>query len=351
MINFLIVGQGIGGSVLTARLKDFGKSVYVIDKLNPNASSQVAAGLVNPITGRRIVKSWMADTALPIAFDFYKKAEEKFGQRFFHSVDALELVGSVHELNEWTRRADEQDLQHYFSQESFEEASYRPCLKDFKKLMRITQSGWMNMPAYTKAIRESLISESAFSNEVFDYSQLKIHSDCIEYYGIEAEKIIFCEGYQCQNSPYWKEVPMLPAKGEIMTIECPSMPEDFIVLSGMFIIPIGNKRFRCGATYEWKFSDELPSAGGKVKLIDLLNENIKVPYTIIEHTAGVRPTVKDRRPVIGAHPTTDRVLIFNGLGTKGVMLSPLFSLQMAEWLEGKTQLNPEVNVNRFLKMR
>ncbi len=109
MINYLLVGQGLAGSVLAYKLRKKGYSVHIIDKFNPNSSSQVAAGLVNPVTGRRIVKSWMADLALPFAFSFYKEVEVEFGQQFFFPVDALEVVGSVHELNEWTRRAEEQD--------------------------------------------------------------------------------------------------------------------------------------------------------------------------------------------------------------------------------------------------
>ena len=140
---------------------------------------------------------------------------------------------------------------------------------------------------------------------------------------------------------------MIPAKGEIVVIRCNELPQDFILLSGMFIVPIGDHKFRCGATYEWKFKNELPTESGKTKLLEMLNDVIKVDFEIIEHTSGVRPTMKDRRPVIGMHPEFSNVGIFNGLGTKGVSLAPYFANQFVEYLENGGSLNIEVDVRRF----
>ncbi len=344
--DYMIVGQGIAGSTLAFMLRKKGKNVFIIDKFSANSSSQVAAGLVNPITGRRIVKSWMADEALPYAFQFYDDYKIETGDDVFHSVDALEVTGSVHEFNEWTRRMDEQNLTKYFRTEAPNDL-YRSKIREFIKLVRITSSGWMDIPLLVSGVRKIFESEMKFRNENFELSDLIISENRLSYQDITANNIIFCEGYKCLENKFWNYLPLIPAKGEIVVIKCPDLPQDFILLSGMFIIPIGEHRFRCGATYEWKFENELPTESGKSKLLGMLIDVIKVDFEIIEHTSGVRPTVKDRRPIIGMHPEYSNVGIFNGLGTKGVSLAPYFANHFIEYLENDGKLMSEVDVRRF----
>ncbi len=344
--DYLIVGQGIAGSVLALMLEKKGKSVFIIDKFSVNSSSQVAAGLVNPITGRRIVKSWMADEALPYAFKFYSDFEKEFGEKVFHSIDALEVTGSVHEYNEWTRRMDEQNLQHYFSDDAPNEL-YRDKIRDFVKLVRITSSGWLDLARFTSILRKKFLATNLLKDELFEFENLKVEESWISYKEINAKKIIFCEGYKCLQNKFWENVPLVPAKGEIVVIDCKDLPQEYILLSGMFIIPIGNNQFRCGATYEWKFENELPTETGKSKLLEMLNNVLKVEFEILQHTSGVRPTVKDRRPILGNHPNHQNIFIFNGLGTKGVSLAPYFANHFIEHLENDARLLSEVDVGRF----
>ena len=348
--DYLIVGQGIAGTVLALMLEKKGKSVFIIDKFSIHSSSQVAAGLVNPITGRRIVKSWMADEALPDAFQFYFEFEKEFGEKVFHSIDALEVTSSVHEYNEWTRRMDEQNLQHYFRQDAPNEL-YRGKIRDFIKLVRITSSGWLDIPRFTSIVRKKFLASNLIKDELFEQDQLKVEESGISYKGLFAKRIIFCEGYKCLENKFWEYIPLIPAKGEIVVIECKGLPQEFILLSGMFIIPIGNDQFRCGATYEWKFENELPTESGKSKLLEMLNNVLKTEFKIIEHTSGVRPTVKDRRPILGQHPDHQNVFIFNGLGTKGVSLTPYFANHFIEHLENDARLMSEVDVGRFSSMK
>lgn len=346
--DFLIVGQGLAGTVLASLLEKKGCSFSIIDKLNPNSSSRVAAGLVNPITGRRIVKTWKADEIIPFAQKYYSEYESTFSTNFFHTIDAVEQTSSIHEWNEWNRRMDEQEMSHYFHPDSPNE-SYREKIKDFIKLVRITSSGWLDLSTFLTLFRNKWIKENLLHEENFTFSELKHTDEGISYKGEAFKKIIFCEGYKCAESIYWNWIPMIPAKGEIAVIECKELPEDFILLSGMFFIPLGNHRFRCGATYEWNFTDELPSELGKQKLIKMIGEVIKIDWKLISHTAGIRPTVKDRRPILGAHSEHKNIFIFNGMGTKGVMLAPYFADQLVNHLlEGKL-IDPDVDVARFYK--
>jgi glycine/D-amino acid oxidase-like deaminating enzyme len=81
----------------------------------------------------------------------------------------------------------------------------------------------------------------------------------------------------------------------------------------------------------------------KSKLNSLINCN----YNIISHLAGVRPSSIDRRPIIGAHPEYKNLFVFNGLGTKGVMLAPYFSENFVNFYLKNEPLMDDVNVKRF----
>ena len=346
--DYLIVGQGLAGSVLSYLLIKEGKKVLVIDQLNRNSSSQVAAGLVNPITGRRIVKSWMADLLLPFAKNFYAKLEKDLDTTFYHHLDVLEVIYTVKEQNEWTSRMEEEGMKKYFKKVA-KEILYTGKISAFKKMIQISSSAWMDIPLFIELVRSRLVKSFSLLDDFFENSKLKIKTNSIEYGIYKSKNIIFCEGYKSFFNPLWNWLPFVPAKGEILLIECKELPEFFILLSSIFLIPVGNNKFRVGSTYEWNFSHEQPTEEGKLKLLNHLNNFLKIPFTIIEHRAGIRPTVKDRRPLIGHHPEHKNVLIFNGMGTKGVQLVPFFADQFINYLGGKEKLLEEVDIMRFYK--
>jgi glycine oxidase len=347
--DYLILGQGLAGTILSYQLLEAGYKVLVIDKINPNSSSQVAAGLVNPLTGRRVVKSWMADTLIPFAFNFYEEIGKKFNETFFIRKDILEVINSAEQLNEWTSRMNEKGLQNYSGGTASKE-NYTGKIMNFISLIRIGSSGWLNIPLFLSTFRKFFEDHSALLDEVFDYSDLEIEKEEIRYGLIRSKRIIFCEGFRTLQNPLWQNLPLIPAKGEILTIGCDELPQEYILMSGIFLIPMGDNLFRCGSTYEWDFTNELPSEQGKLKLVSQLNDFLKLPYTIIDHRAGVRPTVKDRRPLLGVHHSHPNVFLFNGMGTKGVTLIPWFSRHFIDFLENKTELDDEVNYQRFRKL-
>ena len=86
---------------------------------------------------------------------------------------------------------------------------------------------------------------------------------------------------------------------------------------------------------------------GFTELKSKLYELVCIPYEIVNHTWGMRPTTHDRRPILGAHPDHESVIIFNGLGTKGVSLAPHFSKVLIEWLENDQPINKEVDIHRY----
>ncbi|MEL6925977.1 MAG: FAD-dependent oxidoreductase, partial [Bacteroidota bacterium] len=102
-----------------------------------------------------------------------------------------------------------------------------------------------------------------------------------------------------------------------------------------------------GSTYEREFEDEQPTAHGKAHLAEALENILSVPFEILEHRAAIRPTVMDRRPLLGTHASYPQLSIFNGLGAKGASLGPYWSNEMADFLVLGKPLHPEVDIQRF----
>ena len=344
--EYLIIGQGLAGTVLAHNLLLREKSVLILDEYRSSTASRVAAGLFHAITGRRIVKSWMVEELQSFAEDFYTKQEKLLHANFFFPKNLIEIISSAHEFNVWSERLDDPGIAQYLAGKP-ELPIYENKLKKFLNLIALSGAGWMDIARYLESSFQYFSNKRILISGKFNSHDLKIQETNFEYKNIRTEKIIFCEGSDAIQNPFWKWVPFLQSKGEILTIESKSLPEDYILMKGLFIIPLGNYKFRVGSTYTWKYADEMPTDEGKQELKIKLEEIISVPFEIIEHKSAIRPTTKDRRPLIGEHPKVKNLFIFNGLGTKGVLLGPYFANEFAEHLISGKKMNSEVCLERF----
>src|ERR1700728_2720357 len=104
MLDYIVVGQGIAGSMLSWFLLQHGASVKVIDAYNPSSASNIASGITNPVTGRRFVKTWLADEIIPFAAGAYQNFEKLFGSPFYYPMPIIRLFDSVKAQNDWSTR-------------------------------------------------------------------------------------------------------------------------------------------------------------------------------------------------------------------------------------------------------
>jgi glycine/D-amino acid oxidase-like deaminating enzyme len=102
-----------------------------------------------------------------------------------------------------------------------------------------------------------------------------------------------------------------------------------------------------GATYENEFDSVEPTEKMLNELKRRLNKVLELEYTVVEHFAGIRPTVKDRRPLIGQHGDHQNLWIFNGMGSKAYSLAPLLSKELADSMVNNAPLHPEINYTRY----
>ena len=185
--------------------------------------------------------------------------------------------------------------------------------------------------------------------EFFDSGYIEFFEDSIQYKNIQAKNIIFAEGFGLHKNPFFNYLPLDGTKGELFIIKAPKLDLDVIVNTSVFILPLGGDLFKVGATYNWQDKTDLPTEEGKKELLERIKEILLCDFEIVKHFAGVRPTVKDRRPLIGTHHERKSLHILNGLGTRGVMLGPAMAKALFDKIENNTPLSPEIDIKRFHK--
>jgi len=344
-IDFLIIGQGLAGTLLGFELIKAQKKVFFIDFSGYQKSSEVAAGIVNPVVFRRLTKSWMIDKLYPQLLETYAQLESMLGEPFFFPLKIRKVFQKGDPVF-WEKKVLENSLEPYLS--------LMPDYSGHRLLMLPHGSGWVekggrvNLKRLLTTFRTYLISQNLILQESFDFDLLKAGMSNVHYKEIDARKIIFCEGHRASENPFFKEIIYKHTKGEILDLEIDNYQSDDILNKTIFLMPAGENRFRLGATYDWDHLDEIPTAFAKKELTSQLSQFLKTGFRVTGHQAGIRPTTHDRRPVAGLHPVLQTVGILNGLGSKGCILAPYFAKMFANYLCGEIKsISPEINVARY----
>jgi len=347
-VDFLIVGHGIAGISIYEHLASEGKSCLIINEEIKFSSSKVAAGLYNPITGRKMKQTWKANELFPYLQTFYNQLQNKLNAEILIEKSIYRPFASIEDQNEWLS---DQNENKKFIDKTFTSGHFQDVINDPFGGIMLKNSGFVDLNTLISAHKENLQKKEAYYAEKFHYDQLKTKSGNFIYADIEASNIIFCDGPLASN-PYFEWVPVAPVKGELLHIKLEKqLPEDVIFNKGVFILKHPKADYyRVGSTYEWKDLSTDPTEKAKNQIINKLNELIKVPYQIIDQVAGVRPATKDRRPLLGKHPVFDNMFIFNGLGTKGVSLAPYFAGSLANYILNNDELHDEVNISRYYSL-
>ena len=348
MLDFIIVGQGIAGTMLSWHLIKAGQKLVVIDNYSPSSASNIASGITNPITGRRFVKTWLADELLPYAEQTYQELEQFFEKEFLKPIKIFRVFDSVKSQNDWSTRCGTAEYKRYLSNTQI-------TYLDSEKVKN--QFGCFEINGGTKLLVENLLSvyrdylkhHNFLSDEEFDFNSLRISSSSVSYKGITAKKIIFCEGAGAIKNPYFKFLPFQLSKGECLNICIENFYDDRLISGEILLMPTdSSNEYYIGATHDWNFENSFPSDTGRNELLGNLSAVLQRSFDIVNQRAAVRPTVKDRRPFVGFHPEHPSIGIFNGMGTKGISLAPYFANHFVQNLLEERELMPEVDIKRFL---
>jgi glycine/D-amino acid oxidase-like deaminating enzyme len=349
MIDCIIVGQGLAGTVLAHTFNKEGKKILIVEEGSSDAASGVAAGIYNPVTGKRMVKTWKANAIFPYLKGFYKEMEVLLGEKFLYELPIYKPFGSIEEQNHWISQSSFSDVEDLVNT-SVPDFKYEKFINNKFGGFETLMSGYVDVVKMISLYRAFLIKNNSYTKKKFNFLDITFNEDHVEWNGVKSKKIIFCEGYKTTYNPYFKWLPFVLAKGELLTVKMEGVDTESIINKGVFILPMGQSVYKVGATYQWDYKDNNISESARDEITQKLDALVKVPYKIIKQESGIRPTVKDRRPILGLHPQFKTLGIFNGLGTKGVSLAPFFASMLYDFLEKGENLDPEVDIKRFIPL-
>ena len=346
MIDYLIVGSGLAGISFSEIALQNNKTILVLDNNSQN-STKIAGGLYNPVILKRFSEVGHAKEHLVIMNEFFSVLEKKLNCKVDFKIPILRKFFSVEEQNNWFTASDKANLASFLSINLISK-KYLSIDSPFG-YGEVLQTGYVDTALLVSKYKEYLISNKWFLEESFDYSLLQEEKNGIKYKDFKARHIIFAEGFGMHSNPYFKELPLDGTKGELLVIKAPLLDLDVILNTSVFILPLGNNLFKVGATYNWTDKTDKPTEEGKAELIEKLKEIINCDFEIVGHFAGVRPTVKDRKPLVGTYSDHNSIHIINGLGTRGVMLGPSMAKALFENIEFQILLDKTIDIKRFAK--
>lgn len=341
-MKILLIGQGVAGTLLAWTLRKRGLQVHIADGNLPGGSSLVAAGIINPVTGKRFVKSWRFDDFFPSARAAYLSLEQALNIKIWSEQSVVRLLATPEEVNDWSARCALPDYTAHLS-ESEDGGEWAALVRPGFHFGIIRRAARVDFPTLIFAFRQQLVSEGFFQQKTWEYGE-------VEKIKGEYDAMVFCEGYRGQDNPFFPNLPWQIAKGEALLIRIQDPRASSIgqmLKKTMTLVPVGGQVFWAGGSYQWHYPDLLPGESEKTFILEHLTGMLAAPFEIVGHVAGIRPTVKDRRPFIGQSPVEPKVFIFNGLGTKGALLAPYWAEHMASYLIDGKLLDKEVDIGRF----
>lgn len=347
-IDVLIIGQGISGTFLSYYLEKEGRRFIVIDDNYVNAPSKIAAGIINPVTGRRLVTVWMSEEVLPFAWKAYQQIGQELKITAISQKTIIDFFPNPFMRESFLQKIETGD----------QYVHTYPEQNHFNHLFHYELGCGEIRPVYTAhleallpAWRKQLSASGNLREERFEQSQLEVMDNGVQYKDIIADKIIFCDGTSSFDNPFFKSLPFAPNKGEALVAEIPGLPTEHIFKKGLMLVPMLQKdHFWIGASYVWDFADANPSASFRQSTEQALKHWLKIPFTIVGHRSGLRPATLERRPFVGFHPHYPPIGILNGMGTKGCSLAPFFAKQLTDNLVYQLPVSKDADVTRFTKI-
>lgn len=348
MVDYLIVGSGLAGICFAETAMRNGKTFLIIDDFSVS-SSKVAGGLYNPVILKRFSLVWKAAEQLEYGLQFYDAIEEKLAITFLHHLPVYRKFVSVEEQNNWFSASDQPKLSPFLSLDIISK-KYEGIDSPFG-FGEIFRTGYLDMGVFLDSCNQFFLGKQLLLSETFDHNLVEPHQDYIQYKEIQAKSLIFAEGFSMHKNPFFNDLPLDGTKGELLIIKAPKLDLDVIINSNLFVLPLGDDLYKIGATYNWSDKTSSPTPEGKAELLIRLMELLTCDFEVVEHLAGVRPTVNDRRPLVGVHPEHKNLYVLNGLGTRGVMLGPWLAKSLFEFIEQDIALDDQINIQRFYKKR
>ncbi|NBB78867.1 MAG: FAD-dependent oxidoreductase [Verrucomicrobia bacterium] len=346
----LIVGAGLAGCLLAWRLHGVGARVRLIGSASRPSAFRVAAGVINPVTGRWMTKSWNFDSLLPVAETTYRETETALGIGVYHPIPGIRFCQNADDVKRLGRRLRNPRYANVLGNR-LPPGEASPLFRDAHGAFEIESAAYVDLPELVDALRRFFKREGLYDDVTFRYDALGNRDGLWHYQGIDAATVIFCEGAAVVENPWFDWVGLHPAKGETLLCESSSLQLPHTLFHHKkWLLPYPDGRFRIGATYDEADLSWEPTEASRAALLGDAQAALVAPHRIdvIHHLAGIRPGTADSRPILGPHPHLAGLYLLNGLGSKGAMTAPAMVRELSEHLLAQKKIDAEVDLRRFV---
>jgi glycine/D-amino acid oxidase-like deaminating enzyme len=347
-VDYIVVGLGIAGLSFCEQLSYHDKSFIVYDH-SMEGATLTSAGILNPTVLKRFTKVWNAEKHLADATQFYTRLSKELNLSFYSEIPIVRIINSVEEQNNWNVKSDKREMEPFLHPKIIQ--CDNPNINAPFGFGKVLGTGRVDTNLILQSYKEKLREDQNLIDETFDYSLLTENNNRVKYKNASANNIIFADGPNAVHNPFFQKDLLIANKGEYLIIHAPELKLNSILKASIFIVPIGEDLYKIGATYSHGDYTNNPTVEAREELIRKLSDIISCPYNIQDQIAGIRPTTKDRRPLLGKLETGSRISFFNGLGTRGIIAAPSLSKQLFDLLENGLDLPMEIDISRNLSSR
>ncbi len=347
--DVIILGQGFAGTSLALALRELGARVHIFDPAPKVSASLIAAGLINPILGKRFTIDDDYAMLFAEAKEFYQRYEQALGERFFHEMLILRVIANAEEAVHLAKRNGDARYGDFFAHEQL---PLPPNIHAPFGARWIQGGAWLDAEKYLHTMRALFASQMQITTAMPTESSIDVFTDHVRVRDFKAEWLVDARGWESSLSAWWKYLVFQPAKGEILEIATTELSHEYAMVGSTYCIPRGGdkreeRRHIVGATYTWDNLNTIPTEFGRKELQERFHSMTSSRYTMTAHRAAVRPATDDRQPYIGVHPEHHRLMLFNGFGSRGSLMTPWYAKQCSRRMLLGYDLPGECDIERF----
>ncbi|HCN50723.1 MAG TPA: FAD-dependent oxidoreductase [Chryseobacterium sp.] len=340
-VDYIIVGDGYTGLFLAHQLIKNNKS-FVIFSEGRKSASQVSAGIINPVVLKKFTTFWKAQEQIDFLKESLEEIKSYTGENYLINAPIHRIFHDENEQNLWLKKSANEDLAQFLDQK-FDRLN---IVKNDFLTGKVNQSARLNVSGFFAGLFGFFEKNGHLVKEKFDYTKLDPSGST--YKDFTFKHVIFCEGMGVKDNPYFSEIAVNPNKGHHIKVKLSQpIPENITIKKKHFLFPTGNGLYFYGGTYDREQLHHHIDESAVTQLVNGLSEFYPYDFEVEEVNFGFRPTVKDRRPIIGRHETFNNLYVFNGLGARGILNGCYFSRDLIRFIEEDIPLHKEVSLSRF----
>jgi glycine/D-amino acid oxidase-like deaminating enzyme len=340
-VEYIIVGDGYAALFFAHQLTKNKKS-FVIFSEEKKSASQISAGIINPMVLKKFTTFWLAQEQLDFLKTSLDEIEIYTERNYLINASIHRIFHDENEQKLWLKKSQTEELSNFLDTDF----KHLKVVKNDFNTGLVRQSARLDVHSFFGDLLRFHDENSRLIKEKFNYTQLNITESTYQHF--KFKNIIFCEGMAVKNNPYFSDIPVIANKGHHIRVKLPkSIPENITIKKKHFLFPLNNDLYFYGGTYDREQLHEHIDDSAIEQLRNGLSEFYPNDFDIEEVHFGFRPTVKDRRPILGRHSEHQNLYVFNGLGARGILNGCYFSKSLYDFIENNIDLPQEISLERF----